>query len=634
MEISYSNISSNNQTLNTNEVQSQTMSLGKVQMQSANLEGFRAGKVFKGEILEIKGSQVSIGLENGQILNAKLEDGIKLLVGQKVSFEVESNTDSRLTIKLADDLYKLDPVLQKALQEANLPMTDRNLQMVNSMIKEGLSINKQSLTNMLKQTNVNQGVDIDTLVKMNKLGIETTKENIQQFENYKNYEHRIVKDIDNVANHLPEALKEVTFENKDLGNQLQHKLLELLNSSRKNQIISDTESQFNHSVVNEDTNDSMNHPIDLSSKSTATSTITLNETADLAKTITNLNISNTINNISNTNNDISNTNNNISNTDKVVEKSTVSPLDIEITNNKNNYVTENGLDIVISQTDENGKANMEVSSQSRQLSFVLNEEQRGVLAEGLKLLGADESVLSQVKEGRINNNDLMNLIKTLVDNSGDIHEVENLFASKEYIEVLKQALKEKWLVEPKDLNEPDKISDYYKQLDEQTRQLYSLLESVGKDASPVAKDLTNIRNNLNFMEQINQNVTYLQIPVQFSNEETHSDLYVYTNKENLKNKDGNVSVLLHLDMEVLGTTDIYINMSGNQLSAKFSFQDNSAIELVEDNLEILVNRLKDKGYHMSASVTPIEKEQDFVEDFLEQDKVTTSLKRYAFDVRT
>ncbi|OYP40489.1 hypothetical protein CG709_05145, partial [Lachnotalea glycerini] len=85
---------------------------------------------------------------------------------------------------------------------------------------------------------------------------------------------------------------------------------------------------------------------------------------------------------------------------------------------------------------------------------------------------------------------------------------------------------------------------------------------MGKENSSAFKDVSNIRSNLSFMEQINQNFTYLQIPIQFSNEEAHSDLYVYTNKKNLEKQDGNLSVLLHLDMEVLGTTDIYINMSG------------------------------------------------------------------------
>jgi flagellar hook-length control protein FliK len=86
-------------------------------------------------------------------------------------------------------------------------------------------------------------------------------------------------------------------------------------------------------------------------------------------------------------------------------------------------------------------------------------------------------------------------------------------------------------------------------------------------------------------------------------------------------------------MEVLGTTDIYIKMSGNNVSAKFSLENNEAIELVVDNLESLISKLKDKGYNASAQVSSIEKTQDFVEDFLEKDKVVTSLKRYEFDVK-
>ena len=62
---------------------------------------------------------------------------------------------------------------------------------------------------------------------------------------------------------------------------------------------------------------------------------------------------------------------------------------------------------------------------------------------------------------------------------------------------------------------------------------------------------------------------------QFSNEEAHSD-YMFIPIKELENNDGNLSVHIHLDMEMLGTTDIYINMHGNHVNAKFSLEDEKA----------------------------------------------------------
>ncbi len=615
MEISYSNISSNNQTANASEAKGQVETQGKVQLQLADTDMFRAGTQFKGEILDIKGSQVSIGLENGQVLNARLEAGSSLIIGQKVAFD-----------------YKQTLVLQKALQEASLPITEKNLELVNAMLKEGLSINKQSLMNMLKQLNMNQGVNPETLVKMNKLGIEVTKENLIQFENYNNYEHRIVKDISNVLNHLSELTREVTAEDKSSFYQLQLRLLDLLQNTQKRAVTTETKADNNASYPNQalgETKVLPNIQIDQEESSSI-----INETREINRNSIDTPLKAEVINVEDTFK-LTKQMDTLPDTLNMSVKENVETIKELVLENKSVPVLENALDSITSESKayEVQRPSIDLSVQSKMLLLVLNENERDSLTEGLKRLGADEITLYQVKEGKISNNELTNLIKSLVMES-EFSDNEFLFRSAEYEKVLKQALKEQWLVTPQDLNEPDKIVRYYKQLEEQTRQLTSFLEKMGKEASPLMKDITNIRSNLNFMEQINQNVTYLQIPIQFTNNEAHSDLYVYTNKKSLRENDGNLSVLLHLDMEVLGTTDIYINMKGNQVSAKFNLQNKKAMELVANNLEQLVDQLKEKGYQMSASVGKIEKEQDFVEDFLEKDKVSTSLKRYAFDVRT
>lgn len=631
MEISYSNISSNNQNVNASEIQGQVGAQGKEHLQSSDTGMFRAGTQFKGEILDIKGSQVSIGLENGQVLNARLEAGSSLTVGQQVAFEVESNTGSRITIKPADLDYKQNIVLQKALQEASLPITEKNLELVNAMLKEGLSINKQSLTNMLKQLNMNQGVNIDTLVKMNKLGIEVTKENLKQYENYKNYEHRIVKDISNVLNHLSELMSEVSAEDKSSFYQLQLQLLNLLQNAQKGAVAAETKTDSNVPLPNQtlDENKALpNIQIDRNESSI------IHEPREINRNSIDIPLKSEVINVQDTFN-LTKEIDFLPDTLKMPAQENVETIKEVVLENKSVPALENALNLISSESkaQEVQSPSIDLSVQSKMLSFVLNENERDSLAEGLKRLGADEITLYQVKEGKISNNELTILIKNLV-NESKFTDNEFLFSSKEYEKVLKQALKEQWLVTPEELKEPDKMERYYKQLEEQTRQLTSFLEKLGKEASPLMKDITNIRSNLNFMEQINQNVTYLQIPIQFTNNEAHSDLYVYTNKKSLRENNGNLSVLLHLDMEVLGMTDIYINMKGNQVSAKFNLQDKKAMELVANNLEQLVDQLKEKGYQMSASVGKIEKEQDFVEDFLEKDKVSTSLKRYAFDVRT
>jgi len=648
MEIGYSNISSGQQTVSGSMASEQNLQTVKLQ-QTSDITNLSAGKLFQGEILDIKGAQVSIGLDNGQVIHAKIDGDVKLSVGQKMMFEVASNTGSHIEIKPATDLINPSPVLQKALQAANIPLTERNIQMVNSMLKEGMSIDKQSLNSMLRQFSINPGADSSVIVKLNKMGIAVTPENVAQFENYKNYEHRIVKEIDNVASNITKLLAETAGENKNQAVALNNKLLDILNST------------YTNNMKSTNTNQNINVPMvqgQVQSNNTVNpdalqpAFVTGNQATEFEGILTNPQKPDSVNafqteesgivadgkngNLGNGAENLKGTavNNLISNVSLNSEVSSNTVLNNNLASLMNNTEGVNASDAFLNgeKISESPENNSLIKS-GQLLENVLTKDERLNLADKLKNIGADAALIDQVSEGTISKKEFLNLVKDLLGNQGTSRAAESLLQSKEYNEILHQVIKDQWLVEPENLKEPDKMSNFYKHMDEQTRQLSSILESFGKEASAAYKDLSNIRSNLNFMEQINQNFTYIQIPVQFSNEEAHSDLYVYTNKKNLRDKDGNLSVMLHLDMEILGTTDIYIQMNGNSVSANFSLDKNDSIQIVEDNMESFINRLEEMGYKASAKVGPLEKKQDFVEDFLEKDKIVTSLKRFAFDVR-
>jgi hypothetical protein len=63
--------------------------------------------------------------------------------------------------------------------------------MVSEMMKEGMSIDKKSLLQMSRVLTDNPGADISTLVQMKNLNIPITEGNIQQFQNYQNYQHQV-----------------------------------------------------------------------------------------------------------------------------------------------------------------------------------------------------------------------------------------------------------------------------------------------------------------------------------------------------------------------------------------------------------------------------------------------------------
>ena len=138
------------------------------------------------------------------------------------------------------------------------------------------------------------------------------------------------------------------------------------------------------------------------------------------------------------------------------------------------------------------------------------------------------------------------------------------------------------------------------------------------------------------MNQVNQLYTYVQLPLKMNGKNTNGELYVYTNKRSLAEKDGNVSAFLHLDMENLGPVDVYIAMQEQKVNTKFTVRDDDMLDFLNDHMHILNERLRKRGYTMRCEME-VEKtrgeEENPIDRILQSDKNTTVLSQYAFDVR-
>lgn len=656
MEIQYGNITSNSQLSGSTSNINKNVNIST----QGDLSGLKEGNVFKGEVLDIKGSQVTIGLENGQTVTAKLESDIPINIGQTLLFEVKSKSSSQIQIRPAGDNLGEQPIIQKALMEAGIPHDERTLAMINSMLKEGMSVDKQSLHNILRQLKTFSQAAPDTIVKMNKLGILVNEENIEQFENYKNYEHRLVKGIDTTAGNISNLVSELAGEDIDRAIEFNNKLIDILNNSLKpdeNNQAENKNLQPNLENIDIPLENSENAQKDVQNSDGKDSAVPAERSAENAKNSQNADATENINNAkitANTENkenviskDVSvskNADENLtSHNDNALENKAVNKAETTVSSTtlESKEVIADGAKplageepgALIKGDAENSFKDGVVNVSKELVGNILNKEARAVLTDKLSDMGLDKETADSIKNGELGNKELLNIVKELLKNPENTNKAESLLGSREYREVLLNAIKHEWLIKPENLKEPDKVTQFYDQLQEQTKQLQSALESIGKENTSSFKELGNMKNNLDFMKQLNQEYTYLQLPVQFTNEETHSDLYVYTNKKNMREQKGELSVLLHLDMEVLGTTEVFITLKGNKVNAKFTLDNSRSIEIVENNMELLIKRLKESGYDALATVDKLKKETDFVEDFLEKDKPVTSLKRYMFDVR-
>lgn len=182
--------------------------------------------------------------------------------------------------------------------------------------------------------------------------------------------------------------------------------------------------------------------------------------------------------------------------------------------------------------------------------------------------------------------------------------VAELLKGDGFKSLLKENIAGQWLFVPEDVEDKEKVDALYRRILGQTERTEQLLGQLGKGNSSLMKETGNLRQNVQFMNQLNQMFTYLQLPLKLGEKKGHGDLYVYTNKKKLAEKDGEVTALLHLEMEHLGTMDIHVALrDGNHVKTHFMLEKEEYLDFIEEHLPMLDEHLKRRGYEMSAQTS-------------------------------
>lgn len=269
----------------------------------------------------------------------------------------------------------------------------------------------------------------------------------------------------------------------------------------------------------------------------------------------------------------------------------------------------------------------------------LTDSQWRSLGDMLRELGVEEYTAGQIRIGEVSAKEVLSLIRNLMPGAGEMpsHVLERLFGGKEFEGLLRAEVERQWLIEPREVADPRKVEQLYERIREQSMRLNEAVQTAGKADAPVARSAQNLQNNVDFMNQMNHMFAYIQLPLKMAGNHAHGDLYVYTNKKNLAAKDGNVSALLHLDMEHLGAMDVYVTMQHNKVNTNFTLQDESSLDLIEQHISLLDERLAGRGYTLKAQFQVKEEDEErnasIMQTILSQDKNISVLSRTSFDMR-
>ena len=115
-----------------------------------DLRNMSKGQTFEGTVTAIKGKSVTIE-SDGHYLNARMEDSVSISIGEKISFVIRANQDSRIEIApLRMGNISMEELVQyKALETAGLEANERNMEIVKGLMKYQMALNKDSIFHIL-----------------------------------------------------------------------------------------------------------------------------------------------------------------------------------------------------------------------------------------------------------------------------------------------------------------------------------------------------------------------------------------------------------------------------------------------------------------------------------------------------
>lgn len=178
------------------------------------LRSLADGDTFSANITDVSGEQVTITLDGGQSFTASLLNSTAYNIGDRACFVIQDNKGENIVLKAVTmQATALETaMINKSLKAAGIMPTLRNREMVLELMRNGMPIGRDALLDMVKELSSHSGAEIGDIIALKRMGIEVTDDSLRSYQNYKEYNGAMQRDI--------AALGEKLFESVDSGKAL------------------------------------------------------------------------------------------------------------------------------------------------------------------------------------------------------------------------------------------------------------------------------------------------------------------------------------------------------------------------------------------------------------------------------
>lgn len=678
----------------------------------SGMNQIRQGDVIRGEISDLRNNEITITLENNTLIKGQIADSSSLSIGQTAAFRLSSVSPSGVMLDAIPNSYTETELtlINKALEEASLPATERNQSAVKALMDNLMPINKQSIQQLMQQAYDLGTDDMETLCLMNRKQYQVTADSVAQFSAYRNGTHSLLARVETFSNQIPELLETLAGNGpSNIVAMFGEKLLSIA--------LADDDSAA-AGRTNADTASALPTIADLSEADLSSLKTMLSETpmtdeqlaafqsgtmtgkeaalliqkaitgqtivllehcpaaelqaksdeilqllnpqpaSSLSGELTTLEsvLSGKIAESTETDailpdasSDAANSNAAEASADSVSARSFAGRLFHNLSDaarssfqNINEMLaaphegstnithTPAVIDTLLSGVTSFGR-------QNSQLFLQLTPEMRTELARYLHGMGVDSGITDRVLSGDISATDTLAAIKNSIAHS-DSNLTQNLFQTEAFRTLFQNVLLDSFTISPHRLSKTNEPDSFYQSMEQKMNSFETLINTTlsGSDSGQLSGQAHDMQGNIDFMKSLNQAFAYMQLPLKLQNQNAHGDLYVYTKKDKMKQNPQKLSLMLHLEMDHLGTVNVRLEKDHQNIKADFHLEKEDSLGLIERNTHLLTDSLTEKGYTCQVQVQPLTQSETPVQDFLNA-KVTPSasheMKRFSFDIR-
>ncbi len=553
----------------------------------AALKSMSPGETLQGEVVSVNGNDVTLKIADNAVITAKLEQNMNVAVGQKMMFEISNNNNGQVALRALFTNLAQEQLATNALQAAGIETNGQTAQMISGLMKEGMPIDMQTLQNVYHDILKFPEADQSLLVHMHKIGMETTPQNVEQFQALVNYEERVASTVNELIHELPGELKNMA-QNGDMA-KVMSVTQELVS------LIAEYELQGSSEGV---------QPVVMSGETMPDGAVLKSPTEQIP--------------IQNAPEDIVSLlpkEENVSTPQTAMDKALAALEEAMNPQNQVHTLADGDKQQLLPQAVAGAEETVALDAEPQNLAGVLTKSEATELALVLEQNGFSKETVALVQNGNLPMHELFTALKAELEMK-DSAVAGKLWDNPAFSKLMTKQLQSAWLLDPSDVENGRNVTEFYNRLNQQVNSIIHSMSQSLSESSVLSQSLQQFQENVDFLNNLNQFMPYVQLPLKMNGQSATGDLYVYADKKSLAAGKETVSAALHLDMQNLGMVDVFVKMQDKNVTTDFCLENEETLDFIAEHMDMLSERLERRGYTLNAQMKVKDTQMSLKEDIL------------------